>query len=94
MSKCVPSPRDRHSSRGRLEANILADSEVAEVPLFMHAGQLVALERAANRRGLTVGQLIRWLIRDCLAGENHAATEVFRCPDLEERAGHAVCQGG
>jgi hypothetical protein len=54
---------------GRREGVARPEAEVAEVALLLPPGQAAALERAAHRRGLTVGQLIRCLIRDYLAGE-------------------------
>jgi hypothetical protein len=42
-----------------------------EVELLLPREEAAALERAAHRRGLTVGQLLRGLIRDCLAAEDH-----------------------
>jgi hypothetical protein len=44
------------------------EGEVAELPLFLAGWQAVALEKCASCRGLTTGQLIRLLIRECLAG--------------------------
>ena len=38
-----------------------------ELPLLMPSWQWAALEEAARRRGLTVGQLVRRLIADSLA---------------------------
>jgi hypothetical protein len=43
-------------------------AEVVEVALLLPSGQAAALERVAHRRGLTLGQLVRRLVRDCLAG--------------------------
>jgi hypothetical protein len=40
--------------------------EVLELPLLLPAGDASALERAAHRRGLTVGQMLRALVRDFL----------------------------
>jgi hypothetical protein len=42
------------------------DGEVTEVSLLLPAGQVAALERSASSRGLTLGQLLRLLIRDHL----------------------------
>jgi hypothetical protein len=42
---------------------------MAEVTLLLPSGQAAALERVARQRGLTVAQLLRRLIRDCLASE-------------------------
>jgi hypothetical protein len=42
------------------------DGEVIEVSLLLPAWQMAALERCASSRGLTLGQLLRLLIRDHL----------------------------
>jgi hypothetical protein len=41
---------------------------MAEVVLLLPAGQTAALERLASARSLTLGQLIRLVILDYLAG--------------------------
>ncbi len=41
-------------------------AEVMELPLLLSAGDATALERAARLRGLTVGQMLRRLIREFL----------------------------
>ena len=43
------------------------DGEVAELSLLLPGWQAAQMEKLANSRGLTVGQLIRLLIRDYLA---------------------------
>jgi len=43
-----------------------AGEDVTELALLLPAGQARALEREARRRGLTVGQLLRSLVADCL----------------------------
>jgi hypothetical protein len=43
------------------------DAEMAELSLLLPAGQAAQMERLAHSRNLTVGQLIRLLIRDYLA---------------------------
>jgi hypothetical protein len=43
------------------------DGAVTEVSLLLPAWQMAALERCASSRGLTLGQLLRLLIRDHLA---------------------------
>jgi hypothetical protein len=48
--------------------------EVSELLLLLPAGDATALERAAYHRGLTVGQMLRLLVRDFLGepdGETH-----------------------
>jgi hypothetical protein len=52
------------------------EEEVVEVPLLLPARQLAALERLASARGLTVGQLCRWLVRDYLGAPRGVVTEV------------------
>jgi hypothetical protein len=52
---------------GGAERIFFHDAEMAEVALLLPSSQAAALERVARRRGLTVGQLVRHLIRDCLA---------------------------
>ncbi len=49
------------------------DAEVAERSLLLPAGQAAQMERLAHSRNLTLGQLIRRLIREYLA--NRAATD-------------------
>jgi hypothetical protein len=51
--------------------------ECVELPLLLPAWQLAALGKEAARRGLTVGQFLRRLIRDWLAEGNN------RCQDRE-----------
>jgi hypothetical protein len=46
----------------------LAPGEVVEVPLLLPGWQVSALERAAHRRGLTAGEMVRHLLRDFFAG--------------------------
>lgn len=41
-------------------------ADVMELPLLLPAGDATALERAARRRGLTVGQMLRLLVREFL----------------------------
>jgi hypothetical protein len=51
----------------RVEVVLVPPSgEVSELLLLMPAGDATALERAAGRRGLTVGQMLRLLVRDFL----------------------------
>jgi hypothetical protein len=67
----LPSLPDQDDVPGGGEVVFPPNAGVAEVALLLPGGQAAALERAAHRRGLTVGQLIRRLIRGCLAGEGH-----------------------
>jgi hypothetical protein len=50
------------------------EEECVEVALLLPAQQLEALERLASARGLTVGQLFRWLVWDYLGAPRR---EVF-----------------
>jgi hypothetical protein len=43
-----------------------AIAEVTELPLLLPSGEASALEQAARRRGLTVGQMLRQLVREFL----------------------------
>lgn len=43
------------------------DQEVVEVPLLLPKWQAVELEAAAQERGMTMGQLLRRVIRHVLA---------------------------
>ena len=47
---------------------VLLDEEIAELSLLLPGRQAAALERLAHVRSLTLGQLIRLLIRDYLVG--------------------------
>jgi hypothetical protein len=52
------------------------DGEVVELALLLTSGEATALESAAHARGMTVAQLLRFLIRECLAhpgGPRHPA---------------------
>jgi hypothetical protein len=59
-----------NNGSGSTERVLSHDAEMAEVALLLPSRQATALERVARRQGLTVGQLIRCLIRDCLASED------------------------
>lgn len=41
-----------------------SENEVVELPILLPEWQVVALERAARQRGMTIGQLIRRLFAD------------------------------
>jgi hypothetical protein len=45
------------------------DREVTEVPLLLPAWEAALLEEAARRRGLTVGRMLRRLVRDLLRAD-------------------------
>src|SRR5262245_63295021 len=44
------------------------DEEMVELPLLLTGSQAEALEAAAHRRGVTVAQMVRRLVRDFLSG--------------------------
>ena len=48
------------------------DEQMAELSLLLPAWQAAEMERLAHSRGLTVGQLIRLLIREYLADRGRA----------------------
>ncbi len=59
----VSSPADLRCGRGEA---------FGELTLLLPNNQMEMLETAASRRGLTVGQLLRRLIRNCLEGRDDA----------------------
>ena len=61
------------------------EEEFAEFVLLLPNWQLEALERAASRRGLTMGQLLRRLIRDCLVALDDAPAGIAKVPGFHER---------
>jgi hypothetical protein len=65
----LPDPADQDPFPGGTEELFPSDAEVAEVGLLLPGAQAAALERAARRRDLSVGQLLRRLVRDYLASE-------------------------
>ena len=50
-----------------LHDDLVDDQDMAEVSLLLTVGQAEALEEGARRCGLTVGQVLRRLIREFLA---------------------------
>lgn len=54
MSLCFNDPDAPGGGRG----------EVVEIPLLLSARQASALESAAYRRGMTAGEMVRWLLRE------------------------------
>lgn len=46
--------------------------DVTELPLLLPAEQVVQIEKAARRRGLTVGQMLRRAIQDLLNADRDA----------------------
>jgi hypothetical protein len=49
------------------EDNRVANSEVIEIPLLLSVGQVSALERVAHQQGMTAGEMVRQLVRDCIS---------------------------
>jgi hypothetical protein len=45
------------------------DQEVVELPLLLPRWQAMELEAAANRRGMTTGQMLRRVIGELLAAQ-------------------------
>jgi len=68
----LPSETHRDSTPDGGEGVRLPGGEAEEVAFLLPGGEMAALERAAHRLGLTVGQLLRRLIRDHLAREGHS----------------------
>jgi hypothetical protein len=54
-------------SPGSTESIFFPDADMAEVALLLPSREAADLERVAQRQGLTVGQLVRRLIRGYLA---------------------------
>jgi hypothetical protein len=65
--------RDYVAGTGSLTFPLYA--EIAEVALLLSGGQAAALERAAHRQRVTVGQLLRCLIQNHLANEESGQTK-------------------
>jgi len=64
------------------------DGEVIELALLLPSGQVTALERAARCRGLTLGQIVRRLIRDFLAQPTATVPGARGQPSPESRIGY------
>jgi hypothetical protein len=67
----------------RLEEALPEDAEVVEIALLLAARDVAAMERAARRRGLTPGQMIRRLIHDFVSSAERTTpdrTELERAP--------------
>jgi hypothetical protein len=60
---------DQEILSGGDEGFLFPDYEVMEATLLMPRGQAAALERAANRQGLTAGRLIRRLLQSWLSSD-------------------------
>jgi hypothetical protein len=91
------STRDHDHARFPMEDPVVGpDEQVAELLLLLPGRQAAELERRAHSRGLTLGQLIRLLIRDYLTdrcgaalistlqGTGSVAVHPDACFDLEE----------
>ena len=76
--------RDRISTRlyGEYPRGEAPEGEVVEVPLLLPGWQVSALERAAHRRGLTAGEMLRSVLGDFIArlpaGNGAAPSELGR----------------
>ena len=46
----------------------LPEGEVLEIPLLLSGWQVSALETAAHDRGLTAGEMVRYVLRDFFRG--------------------------
>ncbi len=67
-----------HTGNGRAspDPRRVFDGEIVELALLLTSGEATALESAAHARGMTAAQLLRFLIRTCLAhpgGPGHPA---------------------
>jgi hypothetical protein len=61
---------NQHRSECPADARVFwFDDEMAELSLLLPGWQATAMERLANTRGLTLGQLTRLLIRDYLTSQ-------------------------
>jgi hypothetical protein len=76
-----------HDARGNWPDDLPSgqEEEFAELVLLLPNWQLEALERVASRRAVTMGQLLRRLIRDGLAGLDDAPAGLAKVPGLHER---------
>jgi hypothetical protein len=64
----------REHARGPIESRTCwRDEEMMELSMLLPSWQVVEMEGVAHSRGLTVGQLIRQLIRDYLADRTSTA---------------------
>ena len=63
-----PEPAGRAGEPARLDFHLPGqEGDIVEVPLLLPVWQVSALERAAHKRGLTAGQMVRQLLHDVLA---------------------------
>jgi hypothetical protein len=71
-------PRERVPSPDRLARSpaLEGDFAVVEFPLLLTVHQARALEAAAHRGGLTVGQMARHILRDFLERESRPLCQV------------------
>ena len=67
------STMSRNHAQGLVKSRICwLDAEMAELSLLLPGWQAAEMERLAHARGLTLGQLIRLLIRDYLGDPGRA----------------------
>lgn len=60
------------NSRHETRSAVRPAEEVVEVCLLLPVSQAAALEAAAQRFGLTIGQMARWALREFCADEQAA----------------------
>jgi hypothetical protein len=68
MSSVAEDHMSREHAGGPIEnRTCMRDEEMTELSLLLPSWQVVEMEGEAHSRGLTLGQLIRLLVRDYLA---------------------------
>jgi hypothetical protein len=77
MSDHILDPTRRTSPSAEALSD-LPESDVIEVPLLLPGWQMSALERAAHKRGLTAGEMVRHLLRDFFATQPPRPCEVSK----------------
>ena len=73
MGRWVGTMNDEHRSCPAEDQVVWEDEQVTELRVLLPRQQAAELEKSAHSRGLTLGQLIRLLIRDYLADRSGAA---------------------
>jgi hypothetical protein len=58
-----------HATAPKVSDAARSDMEVVELPLLLPRWQAQALEAAANRRGMTTGQILRRVISDLFGND-------------------------